>query len=137
DEMNFIVGKGLPMGAKMLVMSAAGIIAVGLVNREGLLMTAAYAAAMQLFTYVQMPAMAVGGAVSAMAAQFIGARKWHALDQVTRAGVVVNLGMTGALTVLLQIFDRPALGLFLGSGSPADEVGRHIQLIAVWSFVIF
>jgi putative MATE family efflux protein len=137
DEMHFIVGKGLPMGAQMLVMSAAGIIAVGLVNREGLMMTAAYAAAMQLFTYVQMPAMAVGGAVSAMAAQFIGARKWHALDQVTKAGVLVNLGMTGALTVLLLIFDRPALGLFLGSESPAVEAGRHIQLIAVWSFVIF
>ena len=62
------------MGAQMLVMSAAGIIIVGLVNREGLMMTAAYGAAMQLFTYIQMPAMAIGGAVSAMAAQFIGAR---------------------------------------------------------------
>ena len=37
DEMAFIVAKGLPMGAQMLVMSAAGIIVVGLVNREGLL----------------------------------------------------------------------------------------------------
>ena len=79
--MHYIVTKGIPMGAQMLVMSAAGIIVVGLVNREGLLMTAAYAAAMQLFTYIQMPAMAIGGAVSAMAAQFIGAKKWDRLDQ--------------------------------------------------------
>ncbi|HWK41843.1 MAG TPA: MATE family efflux transporter [Croceibacterium sp.] len=137
DELHFIIGKGFPMGAQMLVMSAAGIIVVGLVNREGLLTTAAYAASMQLFTYVQMPAMAIGGAVSAMAAQFIGARKWHTLDQVTKAGVLVNLGMTGALTALLLIFDRPALALFLGANSPAVEMGRHIQLIAVWSFVLF
>ena len=83
DELGYILAKGLPMGAQMLVMSAAGIIIVGLVNREGLLTTAAYAAAMQLFTYIQMPAMAIGGAVAAMAAQFIGAKKWHALGHIT------------------------------------------------------
>jgi putative MATE family efflux protein len=137
DELNFIVTKGIPMGAQMLVMSAAGIIVVGLVNREGLQMTAAYAAAMQLFTYIQMPAMAIGGAVSAMAAQFIGARKWDRLDHVTRAGVMVNFLMTGFLTALLLAFDRAALGLFLGPHNPAVLIGRHIQLLAVWSFVLF
>jgi putative MATE family efflux protein len=137
EELNFIVLKGIPMGAQMLVMSAAGIIIVGLVNREGLMMTAAYGAAMQLFTYIQMPAMAIGGAVSAMAAQMIGAKKWDRLDHVTRAGVLVNFLMTGVLTVVLLVFDRAALGLFLGPGSPAVEIGRHIQVIAVWSFMLF
>jgi len=137
DELGFIVGKGLPMGAQMLLMSAAGIIVVGLVNREGLLLTAAYGAAMQLFTYIQMPAMAIGGAVSAMAAQFIGARKWDRLSHVTRAGVLINFGMTGAVTLLLLLFDRPALGLFLGPDSPAVPMARHIQFLASWNFVFF
>jgi putative MATE family efflux protein len=137
DELGFIVAKGIPMGAQMLVMSAAGIIMVGLVNREGLLTTAAYGAAMQLFTYIQMPAMAIGGAVSAMAAQYIGARKWETLDQVTRAGVTVNFLLTGALTVLLLLFDRPALVLFLGPDSPAVPLARHIQLLASWNFILF
>jgi putative MATE family efflux protein len=137
EELRFIVTKGIPMGAQMLVMSAAGIIMVGLVNREGLLMTAAYAAAMQLFTYVQMPAMAIGGAVSAMAAQFIGARKWDRLDHITRAGVLINFVMTGLLALLLLAFDRPLLGLFLGPDSAAVPLARHIQLLAVWSFVLF
>jgi Na+-driven multidrug efflux pump len=137
DEMHYIVTKGIPMGAQMLVMSAAGIIVVGLVNREGLAITAAYAAAMQLFTYIQMPAMAIGGAVSAMAAQFIGARKWDRLDHITRSGVIVNFLMTGFLTALLLLFDRAALGLFLGPHNPAVLLGRHIQLLAVWSFMLF
>ena len=137
EELGFIISKGIPMGAQMLVMSAAGIIVVGLVNREGLLMTAAYGAAMQLFTYIQMPAMAIGGAVSAMAAQFIGARKWDALDQVTRAGVIVNFVLTGVLTVLLLLFDRPALVLFLGPDSPAVPLARHIQFHASWNFILF
>ncbi|HYD25455.1 MAG TPA: MATE family efflux transporter [Croceibacterium sp.] len=137
DELHYIVTKGIPMGAQMLVMSASGVIVVGLVNREGLLMTAAYAAAMQLFTYIQMPAMAVGGAVSAMAAQFIGARKWDRLDHITRAGVLINFALTGLLTALLLVFDRAALVLFLGPDSPAVGLARHIALLAVWSFMLF
>lgn len=137
DELKYIVHKGLPMGAQMLVMSASGIIIIGLVNREGLLMTAAYGAAMQLFTYIQMPAMAIGGAVSAMAAQFIGAKKWDSLDKIARAGVMINFLMTGVLTALLLTFDRAALVLFLGPDSPAVPLARHIQLLAGWSFILF
>jgi Na+-driven multidrug efflux pump len=92
---------------------------------------------MQLFTYIQMPAMAIGGAVSAMAAQFIGAKKWDRLDHITRAGVTVNFLMTGLLTVILLIFDRAALVLFLGSSSKAVPLAQHIQWLAVWSFMLF
>src|SRR5690606_32592347 len=90
-----------------------------------------------LFTYIQMPAMAIGGAVSAIAAQYIGAGKWDALDKVTRAGVWVNFAMTGALTAILLLFDRPALVLFLGPDSPAVDMARHIQLLASWNFILF
>ncbi len=134
-ELHYIVTKGIPMGAQMLLMSASGIIVVGLVNREGMLMTAAYGAAMQLFTYIQMPAMAIGGAISAMAAQYIGAGKWEGLGHVTRAGVWVNFVLTGAVTVLLLLFDRPALVLFLGPDSPAVPMARHIQFLASWNFI--
>ncbi len=135
SELGFIVRKGLPMGAQMLILSAAGVIIVSFVNREGLLTTAAYGASLQLFTYIQMPAVAVGGAVSAMTAQYIGAQKLSSLDRVTHAGVVINLTITTVLVGLLLIFDRPVLTLFLGSESPAVSVARHIQLLASWSFI--
>lgn len=136
-ELSYILSKGIPMGAQMLIMAASGIIAVGMVNREGMMMTAAYGAAMQLFTYIQMPSMAVGGAVSAIAAQYIGARKWDGLGQLTRAGVLINFAMTGVITLLLLAFDRPALVLFLGPDSPAVPLARHIQFLASWNFIIF
>ncbi len=136
-ELGFIVTKGLPMGAQMAVMAAAGIVLVGLVNREGLMTTAAYGATMQLFTYIQMPAMAIGGAVSAMAAQYIGAGRFQELHTVTRAGLAMNLLFTGVVTILLLLFDRPVLVLFLGPDSPAVDIARHIQLLASWNFIIF
>ena len=136
-ELHFIVTKGLPMGAQMLVVSMAGIIMVGLVNREGSTASAAYGASLQVWTYLQMPALAISAAVSAMAAQSIGARLFERLDAITRAGVVLNLAMTGAMTALLLLFDRPVLELFLGAHSPAVDLARHIQFLASWSYILF
>jgi Na+-driven multidrug efflux pump len=136
-ELRFIVTKGLPMGAQMLLVSMAGIIMVGLVNREGATASAAYGASLQVWTYLQMPALAISAAVSAMAAQTIGARLFERLDAITRAGVVLNVAMTGVMTALLLLFDRPVLELFLGSHSPAVDLARHIQFLASWSYVLF
>jgi len=136
-EMGYILGKGLPMGAQMLLVSSAGIVFIGLVNREGLLAAAAYSASLQLWTYLQMPAMAIGAGASAIAAQAIGAGKLDRLDQISRAGVTTNLVLTGVMTALLLLFDRAALVLFLGPESPAVALARHIQFLASWSFIIF
>jgi putative MATE family efflux protein len=132
-----IVVKGLPMGLQMIVISSSALALLGLVNREGTDTTAAFGVAMQLWTYLQMPAMALGAAVSAMAAQNIGAGKWERVSTITWSGVGFALLITGALVVLLAIADRPALALFLGGHSPALPIARHIQLLATWSFLMF
>jgi putative MATE family efflux protein len=132
-----IVFKGLPMGLQMIVISASALALVGLVNREGVETTAAFGVAMQLWTYLQMPAMALGAAVSAMVAQNIGAGRWDRVSRITRAGIVYALAITAALVILLAIADRPALALFLGGHSPALPIARHIQILATWSFLMF
>ncbi|WP_244624574.1 MATE family efflux transporter [Sphingomonas sp. So64.6b] len=132
-----IVAKGLPMGAQMLVMSTAGLTMVGLVNRLGVDTAAAYGVSQQLWGFIQMPAMAIGAAVSAMAAQNIGAGRWDRVASITNAGLLTNFVLTGAMVVAVILFDRPVMGLFLGDHSPALPIGRHIQLIASWNFVLF
>ena len=131
-----IVIKGVPMGLQMIVISGSALAMIGLVNREGVDTTAAFGVAMQLWTYLQMPAMALGAAVSAMAAQNIGAGKWERVGTITRAGVTQALAITGALVVLLAVADKPALGLFLGMDSPALPIAEHIQILATWSFLL-
>jgi Na+-driven multidrug efflux pump len=131
-----IVIKGIPMGLQMIVISGSALALIGLVNREGVDTTAAFGVAMQLWTYLQMPAMALGAAVSAMAAQNIGAGRWDRVSRITWSGVTQALVITGVLVVLLAVADRPALALFLGSHSPALPIARHIQLLATWSFLM-
>ena len=65
--------------------------------------TAAFGVALQLWTYVQMPAMALGAAVSAMVAQNIGAGLWDRVGRITRVGIVQSLLITGGLIVLMMI----------------------------------
>ncbi|WP_374283267.1 MATE family efflux transporter [Novosphingobium sp.] len=137
DELAFILGKGLPMGTQMLVISGAGVIMIGLVNREGLVLAAAYGALLQIWNYMGMPAMAIGAAVSAMVAQHIGAAREARVDAISRAGSAANLLMTGALTVVLLLFDGPLLRLFLGADSPSVAAALHVQDLAIWTYLPF
>jgi putative MATE family efflux protein len=132
-----MIAKGLPIGIQMIVISLSAIALVGLVNREGVDTTAAFGVALQLWTYVQMPAMALGAAVSAMAAQNIGAAKWDRVGQITRVGIFQSLLITGGLIVLMTLADRPVLALFMGGNSPALPIARHIHLVATWNFLLF
>ena len=132
-----IVGKGLPIGAQMLVISGAGLAMVGLVNRNGIDTTAAYGVTQQIWTYIQMPAMAIGAAVSAMAAQNIGAGRWDRVSRITGAGIGYNVAITGAVIVFALLFDHQILSLFLPAGSPALPIAEHITLLSTWGFVLF
>ena len=132
-----IITKGLPMGLQMIVISGSALMLIGLVNREGVDTAAAFGVAMQLWTYLQMPAMALGAAVSAMVAQNIGAGRWDRVRTITRSGIMFTVLITGVLVALLAVADRPALALFLGGHSPALPIARHIQLLATWSFLLF
>jgi putative MATE family efflux protein len=132
-----LVIKGLPMGIQMIVISMSALALVGMVNREGVETTAAFGVAMQLWTYVQMPAMALGAAVSAMVSQNIGAGKWERVGQVTRVGIVQSLLITGGLIVLLTLADRTVLSLFMRPDSPALPIARHIHVLASWNFLLF
>ncbi len=129
--------KGIPMGLQMVLISLAMIMMMSMVNAYGTDTAAAYGASMQLWTYVQMPAMAIGAACSTMAAQNVGARLWSRVEATTRYGVVFNFLLTGALIAPIIALDRWTLALFLPGASAALDIARHLNHIAVWSFLFF
>jgi Na+-driven multidrug efflux pump len=134
SELRFIVAKGLPMGAQMLIVSSAGLIMVGLVNREGVDTAAAYGASMQLWNYLQMPAFAQrgfgdGGAECGRGAAC--ARQHHHLagaagqrDLHHRAGGADPAGR------------RAFAAAVSGARQPCLPIAQHMQPIVIWSFVL-
>jgi putative MATE family efflux protein len=137
DLLRTMVLKGLPMGAQMLVISISGIVMISMINAYGAMTAAAYGVAFQLWTYVQMPAMAIGAAASSMAAQSVGARKWDRVEQTAGAAIAINVLLTGSLVVVLYLADPFLAGLFLPGQPSAVATAEHINTIAGWSFILF
>ncbi|WDZ63874.1 MATE family efflux transporter [Paenibacillus polymyxa] len=132
-----LIRKGVPMGLQMIAVSTSAIALMNLINGYGTVAAAAYTAANNLSSYVQMPAMALGAAVSSFAAQNIGAGRWDRVRMTTWIGIVYNFVLTGGAVVLIYVFNRQALLMFLPSTGGALELGMRINLITLWSFVIF
>ena len=131
-----IVGKGVPMGLQMIIMSGSSLVMLAFVNGEGTNTLAGYGAINQIWTYIQMPAIAIGMAVSTMAAQNIGAGRWDRVDQVANIGMLINVCMTGALVIASLLLERGVLTLFLPQSPEAARIAGHIGDIASWSFIL-
>lgn len=131
-----LIAKGLPMGAQMVVVSLGMIMMIRLVNRFGSVTVSAYGAAIQLWNYIQMPALAVGQAVSSMAAQNVGAQKWDRVSRIAMVGIMFNFVLTGALVTIVVVFGPHALALFLPDASTI-AIAQHINVVITWSFILF
>ena len=131
-----IARMGLPMGLSMIIMSGSSLAMIGLINREGVDTTAAFGVMNQLWSYVQMPAVAVGSAVSAMVAQNIGANKWERVGRIVWSGAGINVAMTASLLLVITLFDAPLLRLFLDAASPAIPIAIHINHLVGWTFLL-
>jgi len=132
-----LVTKGLPMGFQMIVISLAAVTMLSFVNRYGVHTSAAYGAAAQLWTYVQMPAMALGAAVSSMAAQNVGAGKMDRVEQVARTGALYAILFTGLPVLVIYLADPWVLRAFLPGTSPSLPIAVHINSIVLWGFIPF
>src|ERR1700678_3967670 len=132
-----LVTKGIPMGLQMFVVSSSMIAMVSLVNRFGSEETAGFSAALQLWNYVQMPALAIGAAVSSMAAQNVGAGRWDRVNRGALTGVIFNLVSGGALIAGISALDRTPLGLLLPAHGMALALAVLLNPSVLWSFVLF
>ena len=129
--------KGLPMAFQMIAVTLSAVTLISLVNGYGSTTAAAYGAALQLWTYVQMPAMAVGAAVSSMAAQNVGARRMDRVHHIARVGVLYMLVMTAIPILIIYALDPWILRAFLPATSPSLPLAVHINAMVLWSFTLF
>jgi putative MATE family efflux protein len=132
-----LVTKGTPMAFQMMVISFAAVTMMSFVNRYGVHTSAAYGAAAQLWTYVQMPAMALGAAVSSMAAQNVGAGKMDRVERVARIGALYAIVFTGVPILIIYLADPWVLRAFLKGTSLSLPIAVHINSIVLWGFVPF
>lgn len=130
-----LVRKGIPMGAQTLVLSLSCVLMVFLVNPFGVETAAAFGAALQIWNYLAIPSISIGAAVSSMAAQNVGARKWDRVNSVVRLGVIYSVLLTGLIVFGVELLGAHAFEFFLPSGSAALQIAVHLNGIATWAFL--
>ncbi|HBV96346.1 MAG: multidrug transporter MatE [Peptococcaceae bacterium BICA1-7] len=127
---------GIPSSINMILVSLSEIAVITFVNRFGSDATAAYGAVNQVASYVQMPAVSIGMAVSIFASQYIGANKLDRLKDVIRAGIILNYIVGGFLIILVYLFSQNILSWFITSESTL-LIAHSLLMITLWSYLIF
>lgn len=93
---------------------------------------AGFGAAQRLDSIILLPAVALGTAVNAMAAQNIGAGHWARVGRISRTGVLHNLAVMAAIAAVLLVWAEPLVRLFIrDEGSVAFGVS-YLRTIAVF-----
>ncbi|MBA3595698.1 MAG: MATE family efflux transporter [Polaromonas sp.] len=136
DVLKPVIRLGFPTGLFFITGSLADLALLRLVNSYGSHATAAWGAVSQVMAYVQFPAMSIAIAASVLAAQAIGAGRLQQLDQVTRIGLAMNIVLTGALAVLVLVFARTIVGLFI-TDPEVLALAASLLHITVWASLIF
>jgi putative MATE family efflux protein len=127
---------GIPTALQMVIMSLAEVALLTIVNGFGSDATAAYGIGNQVLGYVQFPAMSIAIAGSILGAQAIGAGQAERLGSITRAGILINLVITGTLLLLCYLFARHVIGLFTSHHETTDIAMRLLYLV-LWSTLAF
>ncbi len=131
--MRDLLFRGSPLGLQMIVMAASMLALFTFVNEYGSATAAAFSATMQIFTYVQMPAFAVGSAVSAMTAQNLGARRVERLEKILRSGILLSTTLIGAAVLVLYAAGEYILRLFLPADPATLAIALQIDRACLWS----
>jgi len=130
-----LVTKGAPMAAENIIIQGAYFLLLSLVNAQGAATAAAYAAAAQLWGYVQMPSGAIAQSMSAMAAICIGAGRWERVGRIAFQGCLISAGFTLLAAVIIHVLGDLPLKLFLPSGGDALRIARDINAIVLWGWM--
>ncbi len=127
---------GVPASINMILVSLSEIAVISFVNHYGSNATAAYGVVNQVASYVQMPAVSLGIAVSIFAAQSIGANEFDRLKQVIRVGIWLNYIIGGVLIILIYVFSHQILSLFL-TEQETLYIAHRLLMITLWSYLLF
>ncbi|RAP20709.1 hypothetical protein C2W59_00661 [Bacillus pumilus] len=136
DLLKTLLKLSIPSSINMILISLSEIAVISFVNDYGSQATAAYGVVNQVVSYVQMPAVSLGIAVSIFAAQFIGAGNMNRLKDVIKIGLGLNFAIGGLIIIFVYIFAPQILSIFLTDPGTID-IAYSLVVITLWSYLIF
>ncbi|WP_210256035.1 MATE family efflux transporter [Chelativorans sp. Marseille-P2723] len=131
-EFRTILQLGIPSSIQMIVIYAGTGVILSLVNVYGNEVVAGFGAAQRLDSIILLPAVALGMAVNAMAAQNIGANKWPRVTQITSTGVIFNMSIMIVVAGMLLAWAEPLIRLFIQDAASVAFGVSYLRTIAIF-----
>ncbi|MBM6853750.1 MATE family efflux transporter [Mediterraneibacter glycyrrhizinilyticus] len=116
-----------------------GILAVqGLVNSFGTTIMAAFAAAVKIDAFAYLPVQDFGNAFSIFIAQNFGAGQDERIRKGIRAAVITSVSFGLVISLLVFVFAKPLMTMFIDSGETAviSEGVRYLRIEGVFYALI-
>lgn len=116
-----------------------GILAVqGLVNSFGTTIMAAFAAAVKIDAFAYLPVQDFGNAFSIFIAQNFGAGQDERIRKGIRAAVITSVSFGLVISLLVFVFAKPLMTMFIDSGETAviSEGARYLRIEGVFYALI-
>src|SRR5690554_1745794 len=131
-EIRTILQLAVPSGIPIIVIYAGMAVILSMVNSFGEDVVAGFGAAQRLDNIILLPAVALGAAVNAMAAQNIGANQWERVAQISKIGLIYNLVVMAFFVALLFIWAEPLVKLFISDNDSVAVGVSYLRTIALF-----
>lgn len=107
-----LIKLGLPSGLTQAIFSLAMIAVQSLTNSFGELVIASNVIIMRVDGFAMMPNFSFGAAMTTYAGQNIGANRTDRVEEGTKIGTLIALGVSTSITILLLLFGRHLMAIF-------------------------
>lgn len=119
------------------VLVALGIVFVAtFVNGFGASTTTAYGVVMRIDTIVNIIAMALGTAASAITGQCIGANRHDKIKDIFKWGIIIAFIFAAVITIAVNIFPKAILRIFVSSSDVINIGISYIRIVSIGYFLL-
>ena len=114
-----LLGLGLPVAMKNVIISIGGMILQSIVNGFGMAFIAGYTATNKLYGLLEIAALSYGYAITTYVGQNFGAGEYTRIRKGVNTALLLCLATALAIALMMIAFGRPITGLFLTADDPA------------------
>ena len=113
----------VPTAIQMVVVNTAYLLVTGMLNQFGTPVAAASGVGLKINTFAGMHCWAIGQAITAMVGQCLGAGQIERARKVVWSGLLLNLSVTAAVVVVVQLLAEPLICMFDGTSPEVIRCG--------------
>jgi len=126
-----LIRLGLPSGLTQAIFSFAMIIVQTLTNSFGTAVIAANTVVMRVDGFAMMPNFTFGTAMTTYTGQNIGAKRLDRVEEGTKSGMKMGLGVSVVLVGLILLFGRYLMEMFTSTPEVIELGMRMLRILAV------